>query len=84
MVWEFNCFLRSFGVLKYLRFFFIEFYRRKRSILMSVAIAFVAWFVAIIVTDRQSTVIISNVPVEADLANTQTEQLGFDLIKINP
>ena len=51
---------------------------------MSVAIAFVAWFVAIIVTDRQSTVIISNVPVEADLANTQTEQLGFDVIKINP
>lgn len=68
----------------FLKFFFSELYARRRSIFMSVVIAFVAWIVAIIYTDRYSVSTIKNVPVVANLANTQIEQLGLDVVKIDP
>lgn len=70
--------------MSFLKFFLSELYARRRSIFMSVAIAFVAWIVTIICTDRYSVLTIKDVPVVANLTNTQIEQLGLDVVKVNP
>lgn len=70
--------------LKVFKVFIFETYRRRRLILMSVAISFIAWIITIICIDRYSVVVFKDVSIVTNLTNTQTEQLGLDVVKIEP
>ncbi|MDE5853123.1 MAG: hypothetical protein K2G97_03670 [Oscillospiraceae bacterium] len=54
------------------------------TVCVSVLIAVVAWFVTVMVNDTYSTITINNIPISLDVSNTQAEQLGLDIVKIEP
>ncbi len=70
--------------MNFLKLFFFEIYRRRQFVLISVSIAFIAWIVTIMFTDRYSILTIKNVKIETNLNNTQIEQLGLDVVKVSP
>ncbi|MDE5600049.1 MAG: hypothetical protein K2I60_00345, partial [Oscillospiraceae bacterium] len=62
-----------------------EFFSSNRfTVCVSVLIAVVAWFVTVMVNDTYSTITINNIPISLDVSNTQAEQLGLDIVKIEP
>ena len=60
------------------------FSNKKFTMVISVAIAVIAWFVTIMVNDSGGVVVVYNVPITCDTKNTQAEQLGLDIVDIEP
>ncbi len=60
------------------------FSNKKFTIVISVVIAVIAWFVTVMVNDSSGTVTIYNVPITCDTKNTQAEQLSLEIVDIEP
>lgn len=60
------------------------FSNKKFTMVISVAIAVIAWFVTVMVNDSGGAVVVYNVPITCDTKNTQAEQLGLDIVDIEP
>lgn len=57
---------------------------KRFTIILSIAIATVAWFITVVWFDPEATVVIDNIPITVNTENTQVQQLGLDITKIEP
>lgn len=60
------------------------FSNKKFTIIISVIIAIIAWFITVMVNDSSGVVTIHNVPITCDTKNTQAEQLSLEAVNIEP
>lgn len=60
------------------------FSNKKFTIIVSMVIAVIAWFITVMVNDSSGVVIIHNVPITCDTKNTQADQLGLEVVDIEP
>lgn len=67
------------------KFDFDEIFSNKKfTMIISVVIAVIAWFVTVMVNDSSGVVTIYNVPITCDTKNTQAEQLSLENVDIEP
>lgn len=57
---------------------------KRFMIVLSLVIAVAAWFVTVVWFDPEATVVIDNVPITINMDNTQAQQLGLAITKIEP
>ena len=60
------------------------FSNKKFTVAISVFIAFMVWFLTVMLNDNSGVVTIYNVPITCDMRNTQAEQLSLDIVDIEP